>query len=180
MGYSSKDYPHQEQLRIELQNYLGMIVNHQKRFFKGKPFHPLAWFRNCHIHEVVEGQTEQMERKLCINNSIETVLKTPNSTYWEGYYYQHIPTIHAWVGVRGKESIDNTLPIEGRLIYGYFGRPIPMELVLMAADHTAWTISTGVLETIGHFSNTEMKKAKELLDGYFPKLREELYGDIDP
>jgi hypothetical protein len=107
-----------------------------------------------------------MPMKRCINNSIKALAVhnmqySEKSGYMEGFVFVYIPILHAWNTVGGA-WIDHTLWDARER--EYFGAPIPIPLLLVAAKDDAWTSCTGVLQTIMLSRDPDLIDfAKELL-----------------
>lgn len=148
----------------DFETYLIMLIHHQEKFFVDKSFHPLKYLLENYQEFEVDGYSEEMEQKMCFNNAFETMTKE-RGFYVEGYYCKYIPIIHAWNELLDGRIVDNTITDKEACEWAkWYGIRIPLQIVLMAVEHKAWTISCGMLETINHFDDEDMKKVKEIFE----------------
>lgn len=137
--------------------------SHAFEWFKDRPFNPYQWFINNMREGCAETGSPRLTPKQCVNNSI--AMLGSGHGYVEGYFIRSIPIVHAWNCYHGTDEwVDYT--ITDGADCPYFGVEIPLEVLLMAAEHDWWTRSTGVIETMIGFSDAELVKVKEMLETY--------------
>jgi len=139
-------------------------IEMRKKQWKDRPLYPLkyAW-ENSKVVKPVKGE-ELLERKMCINNSIDMMIYK-NLLYVEGWYKSSklgLWMYHAWNKERDTDTyLEYTVSDPDEFLYK--GIYIPSELVIMAAENKYWELCVGVIQTMGYFSDKELIKAKEIL-----------------
>lgn len=165
MGRKEKATMTSHESKTIITHLVTMVVNcHKSNGWDGvHSFHPWAWFlENMREYTGFKPVAPKAmgEPKMCVNNAFRAVGRATD--YVEGYIVLDFgfPTVHAW-NVTDGVPVDYTLPDPGE--YAYWGVPIPNDLMVMCAEHRAWTLCTGCFEVMCMMSASELAKAMEIL-----------------
>ena len=132
---------------------LGYIALVSARWNRPGLFNPYQFLLDHGRSQQVVGSKRKLRANACVNNSIKMIVD--QFRYIEGYVVVHIPLQHAWnEAVDTGQWMDHT--IRSPECWEYFGVEIPTPVILLAARHKMWTLSTGVLETMCHFPDEDL------------------------